>query len=89
MNLVTWLGLWPSHGLIQKPVVLPLSILHWQVPPQDMVALQLPGQKLANLVFVLSCKAETVPAESMVARMAANNVVLAIFLTMCIRAPFS
>jgi len=48
-----------------------------------MVALQLPGQKLAKLAAFLSCRAETVPAERMVAKIVANSVVLAIFLTMC------
>jgi hypothetical protein len=48
-----------------------------------MVALQLPGQKPATLVSFLSCRAETVPAERIEAKMVANSAVLAIFLTMC------
>ena len=74
-----------SHGLTQKPEV-PLMIRQKQVLLlQCMVALQLPGQKPATLVSFRSCRAETVPAERMVAKMVANSVVLAIFLTMCKR----
>ncbi len=51
-----------------------------QVLLHCMVALQLPGQKPAKLVSFLSCRAETVPAERMVAKMVANSVILAIFL---------
>jgi hypothetical protein len=82
MNMVTLIEALASHGLKQKPEV-PLIIRQEQVPLQCMVALQLPGQKLAKLVAFLSCRAETVPAERMVAKMVANSVILAIFLTMC------
>ena len=67
-----------NHGLKQKPEV-PLMIRQVQPPPHCVVVLQLPGQKVANPAPCLSCMAETVPAESMKARMAANNILLTIF----------
>jgi hypothetical protein len=83
MNYGYLIGALASYGLIQKPEV-PLIIRQEQaLLLQCMVALQLPGQKPANPVSFLSCRAETVPAERMVAKMVANSVVLAIFLTMC------
>jgi hypothetical protein len=75
------LGLAGGGSLAQKPVV-PLSIQQVQVPPQCTVALQVVPQEGIDLAGVLNCPAETVPANRTVATIAANSVVLPIFLTM-------
>src|SRR5689334_22230758 len=76
-------GLSAGGSLTQPPLVAPSGIQQKHGPVQCTVALQTPRQNPINWASLCNCRAETVPAERTVARIDANNAVLAIFLTMC------